>query len=115
MEAHTEFSPGVFIGLTVIVMGFAAYMTGYGLAKTWRPMWQALIYAALLGAANRFLAFALFDADLLSPIGYVIDTGVLTMITLVAYRLVQARKMVSQYPWLYELKGPFSWRDKRES
>ncbi|HSH06893.1 MAG TPA: hypothetical protein VLA41_04460 [Burkholderiales bacterium] len=106
---------GVFIGVTLCVMGFAAYMTGQAVANTWKPAWHAIAYALLLGCADRFLAYALFDGELLSPAGYVLDTAVLTAIALLAFRIAQARKMVQQYPWLYARSGPFSWREKSPS
>jgi len=28
----------------------------------------------------------------------------------VAYRVIRAHKMVTQYPWLYQRAGLFSWR-----
>jgi hypothetical protein len=102
----------VFLGLTVVVMGFAAYATGQALANTWKPAWHALIYAMLLGFSDRFLGFALFEGELLSLSGYVTDTVVLVAIALVGYRLNLAGKMVRQYPWLYQRTGPFSWRRK---
>lgn len=102
----------VFLGLTVVVIGFAAYATGQALANTWKPAWHAVIYAMLLGLGDRFLGFALFEGELLSLSGYLIDTAVLVAIALVGYRLNLARKMVRQYPWLYQRTGPFSWRRK---
>lgn len=102
----------VFIGVTVILSGFAAYMTGQALAATWRPVWQAFLYSLLLGLADRFLTWALFQGELLLLSGYLIDTLVILLITLMAYRLTLARRMAAQYPWIYERSGPFSWRDK---
>jgi hypothetical protein len=102
----------VFIGLTVVVMGFASYMTGQALANTWRPAWHVLPYALLLGCADRFLVYGLFDGELWLLSGYVIDTAVLLAIGALAFRLNRARKMVSQYPWLYELTSPLTWREK---
>jgi hypothetical protein len=49
---------------------------------------------------------------LLSPAAYLIDTATLAAIALLAWRLGRARKMVSQYPWLYERVGWLSWRAK---
>ena len=103
----------VFIGLTVLIMGFASFMTGQALANTWRPQWQAIPYALLLGLADRFLTWGLFEGELLSLTGYVIDTLVLLAISLTAFRLTRARKMVTQYPWIYERAGLFSWREKK--
>jgi Na+/H+ antiporter NhaA len=104
---------GVFLGLTVGVMGFAAYATGQALANIWKPAWHAVIYALLLGFGDRFLTFALFEGKLLSLSAYLMDTAVLVLITLLSYRLSLARKMVRQYPWLYRRTGPFSWRRKQ--
>jgi hypothetical protein len=87
-------------------------MTGQATALTWKPFWHAIVYALLLGLADRFLAYALFEGSLLSLSAYLIDTASLMAITLLAWRLGRARKMVSQYPWLYERAGPLSWRAK---
>ncbi len=103
---------GVFLGLTVTVMGFAAYMTGQALANTWKPLWQAMLYCVLLGFGDRFLTFALFDGELLSFTGLFIASAVLVAMTAASHRLIQARKMVSQYPWLYESEGLFNWRER---
>ena len=111
MESVLGTSPGVFLALTVIIMGGAGYMTGHALAVTWRPLWQVCLYCLLLGAADRFLTFALFQGPLLSLTGYIIDSAVITAIALLAYRLTRVRRMVSQYPWLYARSGPFSWRE----
>ncbi len=112
METILGTTIGVSIGLTLILMGFAAYMTGQAMAITWRPIWHLGIYGMLLGFADRFLIFSLFQGQLLSPVGYLIDTAVLIAISLFAYRFNQARKMASQYPWLYERVGLFGWRQK---
>ena len=34
-------------------------------------------------------------------------------ITAVAFRLTLARRVPLQYPWLYERRGLFGWREKR--
>ena len=106
-------SLSVFIGVTVCLMGFAAYMTGQALANNWRPIVQAFLYCALLGLVDRFLIFALFEGELLSLTGYIIDTAVLMGISTLSYRLTQANKMVTQYPWIYEPRGLLGWREKR--
>jgi GR25 family glycosyltransferase involved in LPS biosynthesis len=113
-----ELTGGSFAGflvITVLVLGFAAYMTGYAMAQTWKPAWHAVAYALLLGGADRFLAYALFEGELLSPLGYLLDTAVLVAIALFAYRLTRAERMVNQYPWLYERAGLFHWRDRPAS
>ena len=102
--------PAVFALFTVVVMGGAGYLTGQAVAGTWRPSWQAVLYALLLGAVDRFLVFALFGAPLLSVRGWLVDTAVILALTMAAYRLTRARRMVSQYPWLYQRHGLFGWR-----
>jgi Domain of unknown function (DUF6867) len=102
----------VFIGMTGILMGFAAFITGQALASTWRPMWQVVPYCFLLGGADRFLTWGLFQGELFLLTGYLIDTLVLTGIASLAYRLTLARNMVSQYPWVYERTSLFTWREK---
>jgi branched-chain amino acid transport system ATP-binding protein len=98
---------------TLVMGGWLAFMTGNALAATWRPMWQALPYAILLGAAERFFNFALFGGELLSVTGFLIDTTVLGLITFAAYRATLARKMVLQYPWHYQRAGLFGWRARK--
>jgi len=105
----------VFFGITVIVMGFAAYMTGQALANTWKPAWQAVVYSLLLGGVDRFLVFALFEGKLLSVSGYLIDTLVLIALAIFAFQVTRANKMVAQYPWLYQRHGPFGWRSRVKS
>jgi len=103
---------GVFLGVTLCVMGFTAFMTGQAVANTWKPAWHALAYAGLLGLVDRFLVYALFEGALLSPAGYLVDTAVLCAIALAAFRISQVRRMVQQYPWLYARTGLFTWREK---
>jgi|TARA_B100000315_G_scaffold254675_1_gene296236 ABC-type uncharacterized transport system permease subunit len=102
----------VFIRVTLVIMGFAAFMTGRALADAWRPLWQAVMYAMMLGIVDRFLVFALFEGEGLSATGYLIDTAVLLAIGLTSFRLTRTHRMVSQYPWIYERAGLFNWREK---
>lgn len=112
MEGLLGTSVPVFIGVTVVLMGFAAFMTGQAMANGWQPMWKCIPYALLLTCGDRFLIFALFGGELLSVTGYVIDFIVLAAISLAAYRATLARKMASQYPWLYRRQGLFGWTKK---
>lgn len=111
MEAFLGTSPAVFFGLTVVVMGFAAFMTGQAVANTWRPPWLAVVYCLLLGLAARFLTYALFQGRLLS-VGVIADVAVLVAIGLMAWRLAHVACMVRQYPWLYERRGLWTYRQK---
>jgi len=102
----------VFLGLTVALFGGASFITGQALAETWRPQWHNVAYAVLLALGDRFLTFALFGGELVAPLGLLVHWLVLVGIALFAFRITRARKMVTQYPWLYERAGPFSWREK---
>jgi hypothetical protein len=113
MENLLGAPPAVFVGVTLVLFGGAAWLTGQALAGTWRPAWQAFVYAPLLAAVDRFLIYALFGGELLSLPGYLFHAALLLAIMLLAYRFTRARRMVSQYPWLYERAGPFSWRESR--
>ncbi|MCG8492142.1 MAG: hypothetical protein MI743_11050 [Sneathiellales bacterium] len=107
-----ENSFGVFFALTVVIAGGAAFMTGRSLAAKWRSPIQPVLAMLLLGAADRFFHFALFEGSLLSVQYYIVDTTVLILIALLGYRLMRVNQMVQQYPWLYARSGPFAWRDK---
>jgi len=110
MDGLLGTSIAVFLGLTVVIMGGAAWMTGQAIAASWRPPWQLAAYMVLLGFADRFLTFALFEGDGLSVTGFVIDTLVLLAIGAFSYRLTYVGTVVGQYPWLYERTGPLSFR-----
>lgn len=101
----------LYIGLTIVLMGFAAWMTGQAIADTWRPSWQAVAYAALLGLVDRFFAYALFEMPLLSLAGYLLDTATLVAIALFAWRVTHAGRMCAQYPWRCQRTGLFAWRE----
>ena len=103
----------IYLGLTVVLMGFAAWMTGQAIADTWRPVHQAVVYAMLLGLVDRFLSFALFKMPLLSLAGYLLDTATLIAIALLAWRITRVGRMVAQYPWRYERTGLFGWRERQ--
>jgi len=106
-------SPLPILFVTGLLGGGAAWLAGRAIAKTWRPMWHIVAYMALLGAAVRFVHFALFGADLLTALSYAVDTVFLIAIACLAWRVTRATQMVTQYPWLYERAGPLSWRERR--
>lgn len=100
----------VFAGLTCVLFGGAAWLTGQAIAATWRPVWQVVAYAALLLVFDRFLHFALFGGELLSFWGAVRDYAVILGGGLCAWRITRVTRMVHQYPWLYRRTGLFSYR-----
>ena len=102
---------GVFIGVVVVMFGFAAVLTGQALAQTWRPYWHAVPYSVLLGAGAQFIGYALFGGKLVVA-GWLVDSAILLALTSLAYRVTLAHQMVNQYPWLYERAGLFFWRQK---
>lgn len=112
MDGFLGSSLPVFLGLTVLLAGGGALLTGQSLAGGWKPLWMVYAYALLIGVGDRFLVFALFDGKLLSVQGFVVHTAVIALMADAAYRVKRARRMVSQYPWLFERDGPFGWRDR---
>jgi hypothetical protein len=104
-----------FLILTVVLGGGAAWMAGRAIASTWRPAWQIVPYMALLGLAIRFLHYALFGGTLLSIHYYLVDTVVLLIAGFVGFRLKRTSQMVTQYRWLYERTGLFTWRERRST
>jgi hypothetical protein len=116
------------LALTFILFGGGGFLMGQAIAETWRPWWQILPYGALLAIGNQFLGFALFQGPFFvdslvstnsQPLGravleYLLEAAVIIFFGLLAYRLTQARKMVSQYPWLYERRGLLGWRQKMQ-
>ena len=98
--------------VTGLLGGGAAWLTGRAIARTWRPLLHAVGYMLLLGAATRFFHFALFQATLLSVPSYLADTGFLIVLAALSWQLTRVKQMITQYPWLYERAGPFSWRTR---
>ncbi|WP_421694838.1 DUF6867 family protein [Aestuariivirga sp.] len=103
---------GIFLVLTVIMGGGAAFLAGRGLAMKWRPVWMAVLAMVPLTLGLRFLHYALFEADLTSLHYLVTDFLILLAFCLLGYRMTLAKKMVRQYPWIYEANGPLGWRSK---
>ena len=66
--------------VTGVMGGGAAFLAGRAIAQTWRPFWSVVVYMAMLGAAVRFVHFALFEATLLSPPSYAADTAYLIVL-----------------------------------
>ncbi|MFC0218288.1 putative membrane-anchored protein [Pseudochelatococcus lubricantis] len=109
---YEESSVWLFLFVTLVLGGGAAWMTGRALAVTWAPVWQGIVYFLLLGAAVRFIHFALFHGTLLSLHYYLVDSVFLIVIGLAGFRYTRARQMTTQYSWLYTRTGPFTWRDR---
>ena len=100
----------VFFLFTVSFMGGASFLMGRALAKTWRSVWWVCVYSCALAAVDRFFVYALFQGELLSLFFYVVDTSVILIIGLLAYRLNFVSVLVRQYPWIYERTTLLTYR-----
>jgi hypothetical protein len=107
-----ERSFGIFLLVTIALGGGAGALAGRAIARTWRPWWQVVVYAAILGFAVRFIHFALFEASLLSLYYYVVDAAVCLVLAGIGFRAARAQQMVKQYHWLYRPAGTLRWRRK---
>src|SRR5215213_4334041 len=101
--------------VTGVIGGGAAFLAGRAIAQTWRPFWSVLVYMAMLGGGVRFVHFALFEATLLSPLSYLVDTLYLVAVGALAWRMTRAAQMATQYYWLYERTSPLTWRSRSAS
>ena len=99
-----------FLFVTVFLGGGAAFMTGRAIASTWQRRLHLALYLLLLACAVRFFHYALFGGRLLSAQYFAIDLAVLLILGSAGYRITRAKQMTSQYAWLFERSGPFSWR-----
>jgi uncharacterized protein DUF6867 len=100
----------IFLLLTVVIGGAAAYASGKAIAQTWRPYRQVPFYCLLLAAGVRFCHFALFEEPLLSPVSYSVDFLVALLFASLGFRLLRARQMATQYGWLFKRIGALGWR-----
>ncbi|MGL4494909.1 MAG: DUF6867 family protein [Beijerinckiaceae bacterium] len=110
---YEEHSIWLFLLVTVVMGGWAAWMTGRALALTWKPLSQVAFAAFGLSLVVRFIHFALFGGTLRSLQFLMVDFAVVLIFALLGYRYTRTRQMTTQYRWLYEKAGPFSWREKR--
>ena len=107
-----EFQLFDFILMTMILFGWCSYQLGKAMANSWKPILLMIFYVLLLTVFDRFLLFALFEQELLSLIMFLIDFIVLSIISLISYRLTKIKYMVNQYPWKYQKTGLFSFNKK---
>lgn len=109
---YEESSAWLFIGVTIVLGGWTAWMTGRAVALAWRPAWVVGLASLGLGIAVRFVHFALFEGSFLSLRYYAVDFVIVLAIALLGYRYTRTAQMARQYPWLVERTGPLTWRDK---
>jgi hypothetical protein len=112
MGLISEHNFWVFVILTIIGGGGAAFMGGRSLAIGWKPIPLLIIYMMIFGLGLRFIHFALFRDTLGSPYYYVVQTLFVIGFALFGYRITRTNQMTQQYPWMYERTGPLSWRQK---
>ncbi len=110
---YEEDSFFIFLLVTIILGGGAAFLTGRAIALTWRPWWQVAAYMLVLGGVVRFFHMALFEGHLLTLHYYVVDTAFCMMFGFLGYQTTRAGQMAEQYGWLYRRTGPLNWAKKR--
>ena len=97
---YEEDSFGVFLLVTVLLGGGAAWLAGRAIAQTWRPWWSVIAYMLILGVAIRFFHFALFDGTLVSLHYYAVDTAVAILFAGLGFHLTRRAQMARQYGFL---------------
>ena len=112
MSFMIEQSLWLYLVLTCLLFGIAAFMTGRALAICWSPFWHLVLSILFLGLGTRFLHFALFKGNLASFHYYLTDTLTLMMIASFAYRMTRTTQMVTSYHWLYKRSTLLSWEHK---
>jgi hypothetical protein len=105
-----EHSLGVFLLVSVVMGGGAAWLAGRAIASTWRLWWHVALYMLPLALAVRFIHFALFDSKFLSVHYYLVDYAVCLTFGLLGFRLRRVTQMVTRYGWLNERAGLLRWR-----
>jgi len=96
----------VFLLVTIILGGSAAFISGRAIAQTWRPFWHIPLYMLLLAAFVRFFHYALFWEVLVSLRNYLVDFAVLFALAILGYRMTRSRQMKTQYGWILERHQP---------
>ncbi len=91
---------GPFLLVSVVLGGGAAWQAGRAIAQTWRPWWQAVLYMFVLGAAVRFIHYALFNGDIASLPAYLLDTAVAIGCAALGFRFERNRQMMRQYGFI---------------
>jgi len=105
-----EQSLGIFLLVSVLLGGGAAWLAGRAIAATWRPSWHVALYMVILSFGVRFLHFALFDGKFLTLHYYLVDYAVCLGLGLLGFRLTRVTQMVSRYAWINGRAGLLRWR-----
>ena len=107
---YEEDYAGLFLLVTVLMGGGAAFLAGRAIAATWRPWWHVAFYMLILGAAVRFIHFALFEGTLLSAQFYAVDSLVCLIFGFLGFRVTRVAQMTTQYRWINGRAGALRWR-----
>ncbi len=105
-----EHSLGVFLLVSVLMGGGAAWLAGRAIAATWRPWWHVAMYMLPLSFGVRFIHFAVFDSKFLSLHYYLVDFAVCLGFGFLGFRLTRVAQMVTRYGWINERSGVLRWR-----
>src|SRR5436853_3438792 len=100
---------GLFLLVSVVMGGGAAWLAGRAIASTWRPWWHVAFYMLILGLAVRFIHFALFEGTLLSLQYYAVDAVVCLIFGFLGFRITRAAQMATQYGWINSRAGLLNW------
>jgi hypothetical protein len=106
---YEEEYASLFVLVTVIMGGGAAWLAGRAVASTWRPWWHVAFYMLILGLAVRFIHFALFEGTLLSLQFYAVDTIVCLIFGFLGFRATRVAQMTTQYSWINDRAGFLRW------
>ena len=112
LSIFVEQNTWIFVILTCILGGGAAFAAGRALALGWRPYALLFVYMLIFTCGIRFLHFALFQNELLSLKYYISHGLVIELLALLGFRMTMARQMVEKYPFAYERSGLFDWKEK---
>ena len=106
---------GLFLLVTIVMGGGAAWLAGRAIASTWRPWWHVAFYMLILGGAVRFIHFALFEGTLLSAQFYAVDTLVCLIFGFLGFRATRVAQMTTQYSWINARAGFLRWARHTEA
>jgi hypothetical protein len=109
---YEEHSAWLFVLVTIVMGGAAAWQMGRAVAQTWRPFAMLPVYVLLLNCGVRFIHYALFGGTLLSVHFYLVDFVVLMVAATIGWRMRRAEQMRTQYSFAFQGAGPLSWRRK---
>jgi hypothetical protein len=104
---YEEASIWQFLFITLILGGWAAWMTGRACAQTWRPYLTLVVYLLALGHGGSFHpSCAVRGNDVLVALLHRRHIILMVIGGTLGYRYTRTNQMVSQYHWLYDKVSP---------